>query len=368
MTNATEAAPTRAKPLHGLYEFVRSHVLIVNNVIAASATAVALLDFFAPRLSLLPRLVYGATALTVAVMICAALFPRWTERALKAVGAASSPRDEPLWRRPVWQFTVALLLAVSALGFISVAKAERGGALADSFSGVRSAQASLLGLERSAAAIRTGVESANAKLDRIVDRVDPDNPADKCPDMECAIADGASRKTIEGLLAKGKRLPDGIFIAGYFQQLIQSASPARFDIVDIYRERGKTDMRFPSGTAGFSRPAQLDSILEKSAAQAGAPKWLAESDAGWAWKLFQGCVDKTQGGVTIAEFALLNRDIALYQHVRSTGAKLSEMRCDWSQAMPDMSGETTLSDAEIELLTRPAIAPGGDAQSAGARP
>lgn len=351
MTNATEAAPARAKPLHGLYEFVRSHVLIVNNVIAASATAVALLDFFAPRLSILPRLVYGATALTVAVMISAALFPRWAERALKAIGAPRAVNDDPMWRRPVWQFTVALLLAVSALGFISVAKAERGGALADSFSGVRSAQASMLGLERSAAAIQTGVESANAKLDRLVDRVDPDNPADRCPDIECAIADGASRKTIEGLLAKGKRLPDGIFIAGYLQQLFQNASPARFDIVDIYRERGKADMRVPSVTAGFARPAQLDSVLEKSARQARAPGWLAQSEAGWAGKLFQECVDKTQGGVTIAEFALLNRDIALYQHLRSTGAKLSEMRCDWSKAMPEMSGEAALSDSEIERLT-----------------
>ena len=180
--------------------------------------------------------------------------------------------------------------------------------------------------------------------------------------MECAIADGASRKTIEGLLAKGKRLPDGIFIAGYFQQLIQNASPARFDIVDIYRERGKGEMRFPSVTAGFPRPAQLDSVLEKSAEQAGAPKWLAQSEPGWAWKLFQGCVDKTQGGVTIAEFALLNRDIELYQHVRSTGAKLSQLRCDWRQAMPEMSGETALSDAEIERLTLTTIASGGSGQ------
>lgn len=351
MTNAIEAAPAVAKPLKGLYDFVREHVLIANSVIAASTTAVALLDFFAPRLSVLPRLVYTATALTVGLMILAALFPAGTIAALRAVGVGAAGDAEPMWRRPAWQFSVALLVAVTALGFISVAKAERGGVLADSFDGVKSAQDSLLGLRRATASIQNGVDTANAKLDQIAASVDPENPADKCPDIQCAIADGASRKAIDKLLTKGQKLPEGLFISGYLWQLNQKASPNRFAIHDIYRERGKGDMLFPiqAPVPGVDR---FNARIDREAKKAAPPGLYTGTEGAQAWTMFETCVWQTSGGVSFAQFALLQRDLPLFEWLRSKGAKPGEMRCDWSKRDPKMKGVTAITDAELERAIR----------------
>ena len=58
----TPPAPGSGHPFEGLYGFVRGHLLIVNNVVLACGTLVGALDFLAPRLSLLPRLLYSCTA------------------------------------------------------------------------------------------------------------------------------------------------------------------------------------------------------------------------------------------------------------------------------------------------------------------
>ena len=326
-------------------------MLIANSLIAASTTAVAMLDFFAPRLSVLPRLIYTATALTVALMILGALFPAGAGAVLRAIGFGAASRSAPLWRRPAWQFSVALLLAVTALGFISVAKAERGGALADSFDGVKSAQESLLGLRQASAAIQTGVDAANAKLDRIAQSVDPDNPADKCPDIQCAISDGASRKAIEKLLAKGQKLPEGLFISGYLWQLSQRASPNRFAIHDIYRERGKGGMLFPV-QAPVPDVALFNARIDREAKRSGPPGHYTGTEGAQAWTIFETCVWQTSGGVSFAQFALLQRDLALFEWLRSKGDEPGEMRCDWSKRDPQMRGVTTITDAELERAIR----------------
>ena len=326
-------------------------MLIANSVIAASTTAVAMLDFFAPRLSMLPRLVYTATALTVALMILAAVFPAGAGAALRAVGFGAASRAVPLWRRPAWQFSVALLLAVTALGFISVAKAERGGALADSFDGVKSAQDSLLGLRRATVSIQAGVDTANAKLDRIAESVDPENPADKCPDIQCAVADGASRNAIETLLAKGQKLPEGVFISGYLWQLSQKASPNRFAIHAIYRERGKGEMLFPV-QAPVPDVDRFNARIDREAKKAAPPGIYTGTEGAQAWTMFETCVGQTSGGVSFAQFALLQRDLALFEWLRSKGAKPGEMRCDWSKRDPQMKGVTAITDDELERAIR----------------
>ena len=56
MTTPTPATPAPGHPFEGLYGFVRGHLLIINNVVLACGTLVGALDFLAPRLSLLPRL------------------------------------------------------------------------------------------------------------------------------------------------------------------------------------------------------------------------------------------------------------------------------------------------------------------------
>ncbi|MFX8274228.1 hypothetical protein ABTL44_19600, partial [Acinetobacter baumannii] len=59
----------------GLYGFVRTHLLIVNNLLTGSCFLVATLDFLAPKLWLLPRLIYTCTALLALAMLATALVP-----------------------------------------------------------------------------------------------------------------------------------------------------------------------------------------------------------------------------------------------------------------------------------------------------
>lgn len=352
MTNTISVTATQAKPLQGLYDFVRGHLLIVNSVITAATTAVGLLDFFASRLSILPKIIYTSTALLIAAMMCAALFPAWTTRALQALRPGQ--RDlvaPPLWRRPLWQFSLALLLFVTVLGFISVAKASAGGALASSFDGVKNLQASLLGIHRDTEAIRSGVETANAKLDRIVDSVDPDNPADKCADIDCAIGDGASRKAIEKLIAKGQALPQGYSLGGDFAQLIKQRSPARFYIPAIYAERGQRDVRMPYVTDIVGEPAALKATIDKAISGAKPPPYLDRNYPISQWAIFSACAAKTQGGFTFAQMALLAGDQDLYAALRAQGAPAESVTCDWTEATPAMRGATTLTDQQIETLT-----------------
>ena len=164
-----------ASPLAGLYDFVRQHLLIANNLLLAAGTLVAALDFLAPRLSLAPTIVYSATAALLLLMVAAAVAPALVGRLLSAVGFVAMREDlVPLWRRPAWQFAVAILLGVSVLGWASVAKASQGGWIASKFPGARSLQESMLSLSADVADIRQGVDAANGKLDGIVaDSKDP---------------------------------------------------------------------------------------------------------------------------------------------------------------------------------------------------
>jgi hypothetical protein len=160
-------AASRA-PFAGLYDFVKTHLVVVNAVVVASGTVVGALDFLAPRLSFMPAAVYSATAALAALMLVAAFAPGMISKAGSALGFSFSNGGVPLWRRPAWQFLVALLLGMTALGFASVAKASDGGLLVSRFPAAREWQASLLGLRRDVAEISRGVADANGKLDALV--------------------------------------------------------------------------------------------------------------------------------------------------------------------------------------------------------
>lgn len=162
-------AAAKPSPVEGLYAFVRGHLTPANQVVAGSATLVAFIDFMSPRLWMAPRVVYSFTAAVLALMLVAGLAPRATARALSAIGfGAVEAGSVPLWRRPAWQFGVAILLGVSALGWASLAKATQGGLIASQFPAARTLQESLLGLRRDVADIRQGVDAANGKLDVLV--------------------------------------------------------------------------------------------------------------------------------------------------------------------------------------------------------
>lgn len=160
-------AASRA-PFAGLYDFVKTHLVVVNGIVLASGTVVGALDFLAPRLSFMPAAVYSGTAVLAALMLGAAFAPSMISKAGSAIGLSLSNGGVPLSRRPAWQFVVALLLGMTTLGFASVAKASEGGLLASRFPAAKEWQASLLGLRRDVAEIGRGVADANGKLDALV--------------------------------------------------------------------------------------------------------------------------------------------------------------------------------------------------------
>ena len=172
MTPMEPAAASRAPPLSGLYGFVREHLVVANNVVLASGTLVAALDFMSPRLSVLPLMVYTATSALLLAMVAAAWAPALAGRVFGELGEGSAKPAgaAPMWRRPLWQCLAALLLLVSVIGFASVAKASQGGLLASRLPAARSLQEWLLGMERDVADIKQGVASANGKLDAIAER------------------------------------------------------------------------------------------------------------------------------------------------------------------------------------------------------
>ncbi|MEY2891863.1 MAG: hypothetical protein RJA98_1771, partial [Pseudomonadota bacterium] len=67
--------------------------------------------------------------------------------------------------------------------------------------------------------VKTGVAQANDKLDKLASAVDPNNPSDRCPDLECAVLGNASVATVQKLVKNGARLPGvpqmgGMFVMG----------------------------------------------------------------------------------------------------------------------------------------------------------
>ena len=238
--HSAKAPPPLATPqsFAGLYHFVRSHLLIVNSLVGFASTAVALLDFLSPRLWILPRVVYSATALLACVLLATAMVPgldRWL------LGWLFRSKDSwhPLWRRGGWQFAVLLLALVSGFGFESVAKAQQGGVIVSAIPGLRGWQQRLLSIDANLQVVKVGVAAANTKLDRIEADINPANPADRCADLDCAISGGASAKAVRALFAKGETLPGNPAIVGVM--LWEAASTPNRDqaqIVDLLLQHG----------------------------------------------------------------------------------------------------------------------------------
>ena len=172
---APRAADASANPLSGLYQFVRGHLVVVNAIVVASTAFVGAMDFLAPKLSVLPAMVYAATGVLAALMLGAAIAPVFIAKLFALLGFSVRPDGKPsLWRRPGWQFGMAILVIATALGFASVARASEGGLIASKFPEAKRWQASLLSLEADSREIKLGVASANGKLDLIVaDSQDP---------------------------------------------------------------------------------------------------------------------------------------------------------------------------------------------------
>ena len=151
------------------------------------------------------------TACLTLLMLLAAFAPGAAARLISAAGgAAGLGGSMPLWRRPAWQIAMAILLAVSIIGFSSVARASQGGLIASQFPAAKSLQDSLLGLRRDMADIKQGVDSANGKLDILVG--DSKDPKKDPVASGYAYDDGGLSKAIR----QGDRRAGGLFVkAGY---------------------------------------------------------------------------------------------------------------------------------------------------------
>jgi hypothetical protein len=167
-----ESTPIQKTPenfVEGLYDFIRAHLVGINNVILASVSSVSVLDFLAPRLSVVPTFVYSITAGLAVLMLLAAFYPVLIGKILQVVDMTVERTDlMPLWKKPLWQFVLALLACITVVGFGTIAKADEGGHLASKYPELRQIQISLLSLQPDTAEIKRGVALANEKLDTLV--------------------------------------------------------------------------------------------------------------------------------------------------------------------------------------------------------
>jgi hypothetical protein len=343
MSQAPET-PVSGHPFAGLYKFAKGHLSAVNAVITASATLVAVLDFMAPRLSLLPKILYSCTALLALAMIGAALAPKLAARIWALTGRNWPWQAGPLWSRPIWQLTVTIFVGVSIVGFASVAKASQGGLIASAIPAARTLQEELLSLHADVAEIKLGVSEANAKLDRIANVVDPSNAADRCADLECAVSNGASPEAVERLFSKGVQIPGGPLQQGsLLLEAALSPGSGRLDVIDLLARKGlDLNVLIPpilSDPAALTKQGKRTLAEIEQAANFAANPFGKHATAGGnaatkdldAWNAVAFCFQRTSGGVSLAELAALLGDAELSTHLHARGVKLPErpLACHW---------------------------------------
>lgn len=319
-------------PISGLYAFVRNHLAVVNGLVLASGTVVALLDFLAPRVSVLPRVVYSITFGLVVLMVLAAIAPVMVGRALAALGLAFTRSDlVPLWRRPAWQAAVTLLALVTAVGYASVAKASQGGLIASAVPAVRSLQEDLLAMRSEVSDIGVGVRAANTKLDAIATAVDPDKAAERCLDLECAFSGGASSKSLRRLFEKGVKVPGNPVMDGVIlRQAAFSRSAERMEYVDLLFQNG-IDRNMRILIPNVMGPSELTpdavrwarEVVEVSSFHRIKPHGTmpGEHEDVHTWNDMADCFFSASEGVTLLELAALRGDDELVSHLMAGGSK-----------------------------------------------
>lgn len=345
-------------PLAGLYRFVREHLSVLNGVVLASSTAVGAMDFLAPTLSFIPALVYSAAALISVAMFVAAVAPAAIGAALATVGLAP-PGGLPrrLYAKPKFQIAFFLLLGFTCVGAASVAKAHDGGLIASAAPGARDLQRQLLGLSVEVHQTRAGVDAANAKLDRVVDAVDPENSADKCPDLACAVLGGASVRAIRRLISRGARVPAAAVVAGELAKgVAYSSSPDRLAILDMLLAHGlPADLAI---NAFSTEPESLNEAQLALAAEAvktarlGSIPAHALASGGFAgdpklvlWNDFARCL----GAARLVELAAIRGDRALFEHMRRLGQQpRPSLGCSWP-GLPGVRARVLISDGRASV-------------------
>ncbi len=328
-----------------LYHFVRSHLVVVNSMLGLSGMAVSLLDFLSPRLSVLPEVIYGATALLALCLLAVALVPRLDQWLLGRMSRGAQTRTR-LWRRGGWQFSVLLLVLISLFGYESVAKASQGGVLASALPGLRALQARLLSIDTHLSEVKVGVAQANRKLDRLQSEIDPNNPADRCADLECAIDGGASAKAVSALFAKGLAVPGNPRMASsLLWEAVAAPNPEQDQIIDLLLQHG-ADAQAPEEmilmnprllTAAGQRNAQALYVkAELSRDPMADPTFGSSGPLLAQWNSVAMCLtDERTRGPTLIEAAALMGDDRLVAHLRAEGIRFPSrpLLCAWTGAL-----------------------------------
>jgi hypothetical protein len=332
----------QARPLEGLYGFIRHHLTMVNAVVLFASTLVASIDFLSPKLAGLPTIIYSVTAMLVVGMLAAAAFPVAMGKALSKLGIGMEQGGMPLWMRPAWRLCLVGLVGISLVGFASVAHTTQGGLIASRVPAARSLQDSLLGLRQDVAVVQHGVDAANTKLDRLITAVDPDNPADRCTDLECAIAGRASAKAVRRLFEKGaKTSGNAVNDGAMLMTAALSGAQDRLATLDILFQNGfdRDLLLVPTlldksalskqGARTASRIVEAARLHENPALK--FRNALPGSQELNDWNAAANCLARASGGVSLLELAALQGDGALYAYLTGMGAKLPTrpLECKW---------------------------------------
>ncbi len=333
------------RPFEDLYGFIRNHLLVVNAVVLFASTLVAAIDFLSPKLADAPTIIYSVTAMLVVAMLAAAVFPVAMSRVLSKLGMGLEASGMPLWRRPAWRLCLVGLVGISLVGFASVAHTTQGGLIASRVPAARSLQDNLLGLRQDVAEVQHGVDAANTKLDRIITAVDPDNPADRCADLECAIAGRASAKAVGRLFEKGaKTSGNPVNDGAMLMAAALSGAQDRLETLNLLFQHGldRDLLLLPilldksalskQGAIAASRIVEAARLTDKPALK--FRKASAGSKELDDWNAAAGCLARSSGGVSLLELAALQGDGALYAHLIGAGAKLPKrpLECRWKVA------------------------------------
>ena len=343
------AASTVAKPFEGLYKFVQSHLLIVNAVVLFGTSVVAVLGYLFPPIKPILVLIYWFTGSLSVLMILAAFFPTTWSRVVRRFNFGQVDGGAlavPLYQRPAWRGATVLFVGITLAGIVTLAKANLGEEIVDVFPALKQVQAALLSLNAKTDKIQSGVDRTNTKLDQIAEALDPNNPADRCPDLGCALIDGASRKTLEKFWAKGERFPNSnVQLADLMKRVMLSKSPVRLDTINFLM-----DHDFPSDIK--ISPAVLDQAeLPKAGANLMAGAWqvadlgrnpttkftrVVQGDQTMnAWNDMAGCIVRTSGGLTPIQLAALTGDDVLFSLFVKRGLKMpaEPVSCKWKAGM-----------------------------------
>lgn len=220
-----------------LYDFVRTHVIPFNAVIAMAIAVAAVLDFLAPRAPYLAWLSYALAAL---VLVAMALEVRFQSRShpenawyLPILNRLRAPPG-PLWKAPAWQVVAVIAIAALGLGQASKVRAGSGGLIASAAPNLRNVQALLLGLQEDTRRIQTTLDGVGATVESIHTSVGGIEEMLGADDPLSALSRG-DFPFLKKYVAGGGKLPVDLI------RLVQGLSekrPDRFDLLALYMQKG----------------------------------------------------------------------------------------------------------------------------------